>query len=151
MYKRIVARSGVTPRCVQQLQLTEAIIELVKAGLGVAILSEWAVAPHLRSRALRAVRLTKAGHRRRWSAVTLRETSNLAYVSDFIRLMAINAPRPAIAAGCRRQENAQLVPSRKTADSLCFSRVSVRQPGTITPPWVKTVMVPRYPGLAPAT
>jgi LysR family transcriptional regulator, regulator for metE and metH len=98
VYKRIVARSGVTPRCVQQVQLTEAIIELVKAGLGVAILSEWAVAPHLRSRALRAVRLTRAGHRRRWSAVTLRETSDLAYVADFIRLMAINAPRPAIAA-----------------------------------------------------
>ena len=65
VYKRIVARSGVTPRCVQQVQLTEANIELVKAGLGVAILSEWAVAPHLRSRAPRAVRLTRAGHRRR--------------------------------------------------------------------------------------
>jgi LysR family transcriptional regulator for metE and metH len=98
VYRQVVARAGVTPRAIQQVQLTEAIIELVKAGLGVAILSEWAVAPHLRSRELRAIRLTRRGHRRRWSAVTLRETASLSYVVDFIRLMAANAPRPASAA-----------------------------------------------------
>jgi LysR family transcriptional regulator, regulator for metE and metH len=99
VYRQVVARSGVTPRAIQQVQLTEAIIELVKAELGVAILSEWAVAPYVRSRELRAVPLTRRGCRRRWAAVTLRSTSSLSYVVDFIRLMAGNAPRPAMVSG----------------------------------------------------
>ena len=98
MYQRIVARAGITPRAIQQIQLTEAIIELVKAGLGIAILSEWAVAPYVRTRELRAIRLTRGGHRRQWSAATLRDMSGVSYVADFIRLMAANAPRPAQAA-----------------------------------------------------
>jgi len=98
VYQRIVARAGITPRAIQQIQLTEAIIELVKAGLGIAILSEWAVAPYVRSRELRAIRLTRGGHRRRWSAATLRDMSGVGYVADFIRLLAANAPRPANAA-----------------------------------------------------
>jgi LysR family transcriptional regulator, regulator for metE and metH len=102
VYRQIVARAGVTPRAIQQVQLTEAIIELVKAGLGVAILSEWAVAPHVRARELRAIRVTRGGCRRRWSAVTLRDTSDLPFVRDFIRLMAGNAPRPASVATPKR-------------------------------------------------
>ena len=54
MYQRLLVPCGVTPH-VQQVQLTEAIIELVKAGLGVAVLAWWAVEPAVRSGALRAV------------------------------------------------------------------------------------------------
>jgi len=98
VYRQVVARAGVTPRAIQQIQLTEAIIELVKAGLGVAILSEWAVAPYVRTRELRALRVTRRGCRRRWSAATLKGTSDLPYIADFIRMMAANAPRPALVA-----------------------------------------------------
>jgi LysR family transcriptional regulator for metE and metH len=92
IYQRVLVPARVTPRAVKQIQLTEAIIELVKASLGIAILSSWAVAPYVRSRELRAVPLTPGGHRRQWSAVTLRETSGIPYIVDFIRLMAANPP-----------------------------------------------------------
>jgi LysR family transcriptional regulator, regulator for metE and metH len=95
VYQRVLARAGVAPKAVQQIQLTEAIIELVKAGLGIAVLAEWAIAPYVRSRQVRAMRLTRSGHRRRWCAVTLRGMSDIPYVADFIRLIAMNAPTSA--------------------------------------------------------
>src|SRR5205823_2402414 len=92
VYQHVIARSGVAPKSIQQIQLTEAIVELVKAGLGVAILSGWAIAPYLRVRELRAIPLTRGGHRRRWCAVTLKDMANVPYVADFVRLLALNTP-----------------------------------------------------------
>src|SRR6266852_4021960 len=48
--------AGVPPRRVSAIQLTEAILELVKGGAGIAVLARWAVAPHLKTGELKAVR-----------------------------------------------------------------------------------------------
>src|SRR4030095_16959709 len=40
---RILLPAGAVPARIDEVQLTEAIIELVKAGLGVAALARWAV------------------------------------------------------------------------------------------------------------
>ena len=37
--------AGAVPARIEEVQLTEAITELVKAGLGVAMLARWAVQP----------------------------------------------------------------------------------------------------------
>ena len=49
--------------------LTEAIIELVRAGFGVSILSRWVVEPHVQSGSLTAVPITKSGLYMDWQAV----------------------------------------------------------------------------------
>jgi len=85
-----LAPAGVAPRRIRAVMLTEAMIELVKAGLGVAVLSRWAVAPQLASGELRAVRLTRNGFYREWSAARLRSKSAPAYLEDFIRLLSIH-------------------------------------------------------------
>src|SRR5687768_14214063 len=64
----ILEPAGVRPSQITRLQLTEAIVELVAAGLGVAVLARWAVAPALRSGAVRATRIGKRGIRRTWFA-----------------------------------------------------------------------------------
>jgi LysR family transcriptional regulator for metE and metH len=56
------------PRRVQQVPLTEAIIELVRAGLGVSVLTRWAVEPQLRDGSLVALPLGPRGVVRPWSA-----------------------------------------------------------------------------------
>ena len=93
VYQQVLVPAGVTPRATQQVQLTEAIVEMVKAGLGIAVLSAWAVAPYVNAKALAAVRLTRRGFERKWKAVTLKDMAGVGYVSDFIKLIAINAPR----------------------------------------------------------
>lgn len=84
----VLARAGITPRAVRQCMLTEAIIELVKAGLGIGALARWAVAPQLASGALCAVPLIRGGYHRQWSAARLRTPGAPPYLSDFIQLLA---------------------------------------------------------------
>ena len=54
----------------------EAICELVKAGLGVAILSRWALTPHLDAGTLHATRLWEGGIDIQWNVISRRATSN---------------------------------------------------------------------------
>jgi LysR family transcriptional regulator for metE and metH len=89
---RILRGAGVAPGAIQEVQLSEAIIELVKAGLGIAVMAEWAVAPYVRARSIRALPLTRRGYRRLWTAVVLRDMATVPYVDDFIRLLAKQSP-----------------------------------------------------------
>ncbi|MGH9554679.1 MAG: LysR family transcriptional regulator [Terriglobales bacterium] len=80
--------AGAQPGGVLEVPLTEAIIEMVKAGLGVSFLARWAVAPWVAKRELAARPITRQGCRRQWSAITLRRAQSLPYVEEFIALLA---------------------------------------------------------------
>jgi len=62
--------AGVTVRRIMQVRMTEAIVELVRAGLGIAVLSGWAFDDIENRSELRAVRISKAGFIRQWQAVS---------------------------------------------------------------------------------
>ena len=89
---RLLAAEGVAPASCHVIQLTEAITEMIKAGLGVSFLARWAVEPHLRAGTLRAIRYTRRGYRRTWSAATLKDLSRVPYVREFIDLLADHPP-----------------------------------------------------------
>jgi len=82
--------AGVVPRRVREVALTEAVVSLVRGGLGVAVLAKWAVAPQLASGELRGVRLTREGFYREWFAARLGSKSTPAYVDEFIRLLGVH-------------------------------------------------------------
>ncbi len=88
LFQRVLTPANVAPRQLMQVQLTEAIVEMVKAGLGISCLARWAVEREIASGDLAAVRLSHGGLRRRWCAATLRATAGLGYVQDFVRLLA---------------------------------------------------------------
>lgn len=88
--KQVLTPAGVKPKKISNVQLTEAIIEMAKAGVGIGVLARWAVAPQVEAGQLRAVPLTRKGLHRRWSAATLKNKSTPAYLSEFIRLLADN-------------------------------------------------------------
>lgn len=94
VFQKVLSPAGVTPRRVSQVQLTEAIIEMTKAGLGLSVLARWAAAEAIRTGALRALPLTPRGFYRDWSAATLRSNSAPAYLGEFVRLLATR-PLPA--------------------------------------------------------
>ena len=89
---RLLAAEGVAPASCHVIQLTEAITEMTKAGLGVSFLARWAVEPHLRAGTLRAIRYTRRGYRRTWSAATLKDMARVPYVREFIDLLADHPP-----------------------------------------------------------
>ncbi len=92
VFNRILDPAGVEPARVSRVPLTEAILEMVKAGLGVAVLARWAIEPALASRAVRAVRITRHGVIRQWSAATLRGRPEPRWQADFVALLRDRAP-----------------------------------------------------------
>src|SRR6185503_2747573 len=91
LLNEILRPAGVRPAGLSRVELTEAIIELVKAGLGISVMARWAVAPHARAGTLRAIPLGPSGFYRRWSALYRVDESNEAFLSDFVRRIAENA------------------------------------------------------------
>ena len=85
--------AGVAPKRLSQIELTEAILEMVKADMGVGVMAGWVVDAFIKSGALCAVRIGRRGLRRSWKAAMLRTPSRPRYYLDFIRLMSQSAPR----------------------------------------------------------
>lgn len=88
--RQVLAPAGVTPKRVSNVQLTEAIVEMAKAGIGIGILHRWAVAPQVEAGLVRALPLTRRGLHRRWAAATLKNKATPAYLQEFVKLLADN-------------------------------------------------------------
>ncbi len=84
----ILRPAGVWPKRHTNIQLTEAIIELVKAGLGVAALAEWAVQPYLADGSIVAKRITRKGWHRTWNAITWPKAEAGPLVMTFVERLA---------------------------------------------------------------
>jgi LysR family transcriptional regulator for metE and metH len=74
------------PNQVRRVQLTEAIIEMVRAQMGVSILARWLAEPYIRSKELSIVRLGK-GLRRDWRLATLRGHALSAEIEQVSRVL----------------------------------------------------------------
>jgi LysR family transcriptional regulator for metE and metH len=81
------------PRKHIRIRLTEALIDLVRAQLGVALLAQWAVARYLQSGDVIGVPLTAGGFTRSWKAVTLKSTRSPRWLGDFIALVGRETSR----------------------------------------------------------
>lgn len=85
--REILAPASVVPAQVTRIQLTEAILELVAAGLGVAVLARWAVLPALRNGVIGSARLGRRGYTRTWYTATRSGDVIPAYQSDLVELL----------------------------------------------------------------
>ena len=94
-YKTVLVPAGVTPKRISHMQLTEGIIEMVKAGLGIAVLAHWAVDPEIKRHTIKALPITRKGYTRQWCAATLKNGPMPAYMEAFIKLLA-NTKMPAM-------------------------------------------------------
>lgn len=90
-FTRILGPAGVQPARVSQVPLTEAILELVKAGLGVSIMARWAIEPAIKSGAVKAVRIGRRGVYRAWSAATLKDRVEPKWQREFVQLLSRRA------------------------------------------------------------
>jgi LysR family transcriptional regulator for metE and metH len=84
----ILRPAGVVPRRVSFVMLTEAILEMVKARLGISVMQTWAIEPALRAGDVRAIPITAGGIHRRWHAATLAAAGSVPHVDAFIDLLA---------------------------------------------------------------
>ena len=93
IYERVLRPAGLEPKKHLQVRLTEAMIELIKANVGVAVMAQWATAPYVSSGAVIAVPLTRRGVTRQWKAARLAARPMLPFVRAFIDMVANEGPR----------------------------------------------------------
>ena len=115
VFREVLTPAGVRPRRVTHIQLTEAIVEMVKAGLAVSVLPRWAVAPQLERGELVARPLTRGGRFRSWSAA-YRSRNAGEPLLDFVELLE----RHPLPLGNTRQERRRI--ARALAGSRPLSR-----------------------------
>ena len=77
----------VYPSQLRRVQLTEAIIEMVRAQMGVSILAEWLAEPYIRTKGLSTVRLGK-GLWRNWRLATVRGHPLVREIEQLSRVLA---------------------------------------------------------------
>lgn len=83
-FQKVLKPAGVVPRKVISVQLTEAIIEMVAAGLGIAVLAKWLITPYLEAGKVSCMRLTRHGLHRTWYAAIINTTYQPNYLHNFI-------------------------------------------------------------------
>jgi LysR family transcriptional regulator for metE and metH len=93
-FQQVLAPAGVHPRQVMSIQLTEAIIELVKAGLGVTLLARWAARPAVEAGTLVAASIAPSGVRRQWQVATRAGKAAPNYLADFVDFLRDTLEKP---------------------------------------------------------
>ena len=85
---RILIPAGITPAKITKMQLTEARLEMVKAGLGVTVLSRWLVKPLIKGdSSIKQIRITSKGFYRTWYTVALDQKKDNPYIKQFISFL----------------------------------------------------------------
>jgi len=120
--QRLLAPAGVVPGQLLQVRLTEAIIEMAKAGLGIGALSRWAIAPHVAAGTLHAAPLTRGGFVRTWSAAALKRTAQLPHVTGFVDILIEARPFDMPVAGAGNGSRPR--PRRKRTSPAVARRVA---------------------------
>lgn len=89
--RKVLGPAGLVPKRLSFIMLTEAMIELARAGIGVGVLPRWSAERAITSKAVVPVSIGRRGVHRQWSAATLRARQDPPYLTDFIDLLAERA------------------------------------------------------------
>ncbi len=60
-----------SPKTITRIQLTEAIVEMINAGMGIGIFATWVIAPYLKSKDIVTIPLKSPLRKRVWQAASL--------------------------------------------------------------------------------
>jgi LysR family transcriptional regulator for metE and metH len=88
----VLQPSGVRPRRVLEMQVTPAVIEMVRAGLGITVVPRWVLGPGFDARGLTVLRVTREGLHRRWYAAVRAERAASTPLNVFIDLLREHGP-----------------------------------------------------------
>jgi LysR family transcriptional regulator for metE and metH len=91
VFRELFTPAGIVPARVSFIMLTEAMIELAKAGTGIGVLPRWSAQRAIATGAVAGLSLTRRGMRRQWVAATLAAQPDPPYMTDFIDLLAERA------------------------------------------------------------
>ena len=89
--KRVLRPAGLVAARLSFIMLTEAMIAMARAGIGVAVLPRWSAQQAIANRWVAPLSITRRGIRRFWTAATLKAQPVSPWLADFIELIAERA------------------------------------------------------------
>lgn len=87
---QLLIPAGVRLGRVSEIQITDGILDLVKAGLGISVVARWAAASDIASGRLVAIPIAGGMFVRHWQAAGTKETFALPHVKRFVALLVEN-------------------------------------------------------------
>ncbi|MEN7551544.1 LysR family transcriptional regulator [Rapidithrix thailandica] len=84
LFKEVLLPAKVQPKRKMSVLLTEAIVEMVQAEMGIAVLAKWIVSPYLRHKPLAIRPLTQPGIFRQWAVAQRKQSTPPAYLAYLI-------------------------------------------------------------------
>lgn len=93
IFKHLLIPAGIKPKKVMQIQVIDAVIEMVRAGMGIKVIAKWMIEPYLEDKRLVAVPITKKGIEKTWYAVILDKPDSPQYLINFIDHLKCNIGR----------------------------------------------------------
>lgn len=90
LFRQLLIPEGIKPKKVFPIQITEAAVEMVKAGMGVRAMPLWMAKTYLKDHRIKGLPLTRKGVFRNWYAVTLNKPEIPQYLNNFIHSMRCN-------------------------------------------------------------
>lgn len=93
LIRDVLRPAAVTPRRVQAVQLTGAVLAMVGAKRGITVIPLWVLGKERSSRHFRAVRVTSRGLFRVWYAAMRVEDATLPALASLVEVLGREAPR----------------------------------------------------------
>lgn len=86
-YEQFLSPEKVIPQKVLFIQLTEAILEMVKEGLGITVMAKWLIEPYIDTSKIKLVQLGKLGLKRKWYLASLKSDVQALPLKRFIEIL----------------------------------------------------------------
>jgi DNA-binding transcriptional LysR family regulator len=87
---QLLVPAGVRPARVSELRITDGILDLVKARLGISVVAGWAAADDVAAGRLVSIPIEGGLFVRQWQAAATEDTLELPHVRRFVELLVEN-------------------------------------------------------------
>ena len=89
-FEQFLRPQHITPKKVMYIQLTEAVLEMINAGLGIAVMAKWLISPYIDPTKIQMIKLGKIGLKRKWYIATLKNELQAKPLIRFVELLKEN-------------------------------------------------------------
>ena len=90
IFQEVLIPAGVKPKKVIPIAVTEAVLEMVKAKMGVQVIARWIIEPYLQDKRLAIVPVTSKGLFKTWYAVIMDRPNSPQYLENFVEHLRCN-------------------------------------------------------------
>jgi LysR family transcriptional regulator for metE and metH len=91
-YEAFLKTHLIKPKKLIYIQFTEAVVEMVKEGLGITVLAKWLVQPYINQNKVTALKLGSKGLKRKWYLATLKKGNQTKFMNRFVEHLKLGIP-----------------------------------------------------------